>query len=472
MWSSKYTDSASGFRSTAVLYGHADLAIATAGKSEDLKCNQEERRYSVLPSSVESTENGPSPPTIGGHVPVAPDEGVSVPANRRPTPAHNLHADSWLDFVPPTPSYPPLPSHEPLFCPEMAQLDGDPPNPVEHWQDRPGEIPKPARISHYLGADMTPGNLAHQMALARTGRDLRLFCKVVARIATLNEEVEKEFHMKYVTEKCPGLRKIVDIVTREFPFMNAYENVWPIIAIVREHRHRKKYTTNGLIHWEGQAPALVEGENRRVQTASMSPRRDDSRGATGSGGIVDSSRDAGPSDLHYSVRYMFSLRHRPPVSQEYHPCQFQHIQRHHEPDAQVQVQPSSGSTNPGDRISTTQMCRTSGLGLRPAPVESSARSLTATGPLQSRQDAPGRTDKRGPVFDFLGALSPEQTSLLSVFVSKGIVDGAALDGFAEFPSKRRKLLLNSWLREETITELQFEVLNEAFESMGAEARMG
>lgn len=67
----------------------------------------------------------------------------------------------------------------------------------------------------------------------------------------------------------------------------------------------------------------------------------------------------------------------------------------------------------------------------------------------------------------MDALFPEQTSLLPILVSKGIVDGAALNAFARFPSRRRKLLLNSWLREESITELQFEVLNEGFENMGA-----
>lgn len=76
-----------------------------------------------------------------------------------------------------------------------------------------------------------------------------------------------------------------------------------------------------------------------------------------------------------------------------------------------------------------------------------------------------------PVLDFLSKLRPEQTRLLPVLAAKGIVDGAALDGFAHFPAKQRKSMLNSWLREEAITELQFEVLNGGFERMGAGAAM-
>ncbi len=78
-------------------------------------------------------------------------------------------------------------------------------------------------------------------------------------------------------------------------------------------------------------------------------------------------------------------------------------------------------------------------------------------------------DKLKPVLKFLSALCPEQSGLLPVLASKGIVDNATLDGFAHFPTKQRKALLNSWLREEAITELQFEVLNGGFERIGSEA---
>lgn len=85
---------------------------------------------------------------------------------------------------------------------------------------------------------------------------------------------------------------------------------------------------------------------------------------------------------------------------------------------------------------------------------------------------PDRGDKLKSVLKFLSTLRPEQSGLLPVLALKGIVDEVTLNGFARFPVKQRKALLNSWLREEAITELQFEVLNSGFEKLlGAEVGM-
>ncbi|EIW59765.1 uncharacterized protein TRAVEDRAFT_47066 [Trametes versicolor FP-101664 SS1] len=304
---------------------------------------------------------------------------------------------------------------------------------------------------------MTPGNLADQMRLGQTVRGLRVFSKVVGRISTLSEDLKDTLDLQIISTKSPDVWTLVDIVKDEFPFMNAYDKAWPIFAIVREHRHKKLYgRRDGLVDWERKAPPSADGDPRELlETPPVPPPRPDSGDAAASA----LSRTVHEGDAHGTVGS--------PGAGSAGSSQHSQVNTpnrgSNERDVQAQGQSTNRVAHPGDHASTTAS-QASRPRLAPA---SPAHSPSAAGPSQSTQGAPEGKDKRDPVFEFLDALFPEQTSLLPLLVSKGIVDGAALNAFARFPSRRRKLLLNAWLREESITELQFEVLNEGFENMGA-----
>ncbi len=63
------------------------------------------------------------------------------------------------------------------------------------------------------------------------------------------------------------------------------------------------------------------------------------------------------------------------------------------------------------------------------------------------------TPENAPVLAFLRNLVPEQTALLPVFVSKGVTNGAELQGLARMP--KRDEFVYSWVKTNQITELQF-----------------
>lgn len=47
--------------------------------------------------------------------------------------------------------------------------------------------------------------------------------------------------------------RVLAQVKDELPIINAYENAWPVAAIVRVHRHKKKVGGVGLLNWEDKA---------------------------------------------------------------------------------------------------------------------------------------------------------------------------------------------------------------------------
>ncbi|KAI0647003.1 hypothetical protein C8Q79DRAFT_957375 [Trametes meyenii] len=83
---------------------------------------------------------------------------------------------------------------------------------------------------------------------------------------------------------------------------------------------------------------------------------------------------------------------------------------------------------------------------------SSDRDQTATGkPVEE------------PVAAFLGSLFPDQSALLSFFVTAGITDGMALGGLARMDGRDKWLY--SFVREGTLTELQFVAIQAGLNKM-------
>ncbi|KAL1940837.1 hypothetical protein VTO73DRAFT_7878 [Trametes versicolor] len=305
------------------------------------------------------------------------------------------------------------------------ELDGN----VELVDREQNRIPEPPKVSHSAALISMPGNLADQMRLGVTDDGLRLFAKLVEKIANLSEDYKDTLHLHRVTVKSQEWQAFVDLVKRELPVLDAYEDCWPVAAIVREHRRRRfNGRKEGLLRWQSKAPAELADDLRRAP--SPLPRDDSEQAPV-----------AGPS----------GMAHDDGESEDY--------------------KASAQDADAPNLLPMAQAIALQRLVALGAPVRG---RIAASRRSQSGLDmAPMRTGvvNMSPVLDFLSKLRPEQTRLLPVLAAKGIVDGAALDGFAHFPAKQRKSMLNSWLREEAITELQFEVLNGGFERMGAGAAM-
>ncbi|EIW59766.1 uncharacterized protein TRAVEDRAFT_47067 [Trametes versicolor FP-101664 SS1] len=330
------------------------------------------------------------------------------------------------------------------------ELDGNA-NLVDRERNR---IPEPRKVSHSAALISMPGNLADQMRLGGTDDGLRLFAKLVEKIANLSEDHKDTLHLHRVTVKSQEWQAFVDLVKRELPVLDAYENCWPVAAIVREHRRRSfNGRKEGLLRWQSKAPAELADDLRRAPSPLP---RDDSEQAPVAGPSGMAHDDGESEDYQASAQDADAPNLLPMLRSR----------ASREPSVELKMQASSSCPGSGNRAPATRGARRTGAR---ADRRISKVSVRAGHGADAHHDA--GVVNMSPVLDFLSKLRPEQTRLLPVLAAKGIVDGAALDGFAHFPAKQRKSMLNSWLREEAITELQFEVLNGGFERMGAGAAM-
>ncbi|OJT06125.1 hypothetical protein TRAPUB_3060 [Trametes pubescens] len=271
--------------------------------------------------------------------------------------------------------------------------------------------------------------------------------------AALSEEHAGPINFITTNPKLPRYAEwkiFVNIVMKELPIMNAYENGWPIAYIVRGHRHlKKKGCAAGLLNWEAKAPLGFSSKRRATLDVSEHPDL----------------RRAAASAVGRPASASAAAKGPPPVVSSRRPA--------HSPDA-GRPRDCTRSARPYDRPRDSTPCPRGSqflqsVYIRPRPGASSSSTRTGTssstaGPSSSASDT-GTHDDLEPVREFLRALQPEQSGLLPVLVAKGVRTGADLDGLACMPRERRKRLFVLWLLEEAITQLQFDALDAGFEAM-------
>ncbi|KAL1947848.1 hypothetical protein VTO73DRAFT_13572 [Trametes versicolor] len=338
-------------------------------------------------------------------------------------------------------------------------------------------IPQPKKVSEHLSPNRK-GNpsLATQMRLGKTARRLAFYCRLVARIAALSEKHAAGITFITTSTKHPQYAEwqaFVDIVKDELPIINAYENAWPVAAIVRVHRHKKKVGGVGLLNWEDKAPRGSDSTHQATLDSdaehpelhhaadSATGRSASASAAANAPSLVASRRPAQDPDAGRSRdrtnRPYNGPRDSTPRTRGSQFLQSVYIRARPAPSTGTSF---SAGLSPGTEISSSAGPSSgAGFSLSTGPSSASAAGVHSSG----YEDASGLV--LAPVREFLRALHPEQTALLPVLVKKGVRTGADLDGLACMPRERRKRLLILWLLEEAITQLQFEALDAGFEAM-------
>ncbi|KAI0670433.1 hypothetical protein C8Q78DRAFT_1036160 [Trametes maxima] len=275
-------------------------------------------------------------------------------------------------------------------------------------------IPRPIKISHAISPILRkPGSLASQMRLDDSSSNLRVYCNIVTTIGALADKHKRLFDEEGVTGRSMAWEGFMEMVRHQLPIINSYEDAWPVIDLVREHRHRTKQTSSsGLQHFNRK-----HGRRLGVDSVSTAPLNT----TTSTGMNHQSQVDALPGSLptrrcrsdRGSLRTVATCPAGPSSTSG--------------PDTHgPSVQPEQG------RHTEAPPRRENDSGIR------ASVSVPATD---------------GPVVAFLGSLCPDQSALLPVFLAAGIADGAALNGVARMEGRNKWLY--SLVREGTLTELQF-----------------
>ncbi|KAI0637020.1 hypothetical protein C8Q77DRAFT_541306 [Trametes polyzona] len=319
--------------------------------------------------------------------------------------------------------------------------------------DKEQRIPLPRGFRSCSFAPLATRNaLAVYMRLGDSPGALRTYCQIVATVASLSEEHANHIPVIPIrTDRCrEEWLKFVELfliplhwqVKTELPILNRYVDAWPAAVIVREHRHRRRVTLGGLTTWS---------EHRMLAAANTTSLRNQS---------VDDDHHQAISLRGKENTTAAGAARRPPSlpSPRHSSCP---RARPRGRDGQRHTPAPAASRAP--RIAENS-------GNPPASRADSSSEPTHDEPRKELQEArllePCRREHAQVVLEFLRSLLPDQSALLPVLVEKGVVDGVQLDGLARMPAPRRKKLLNAWLREESINELQFDALDAGLEARG------
>ncbi|KAI0831257.1 hypothetical protein BC628DRAFT_1500154 [Trametes gibbosa] len=327
--------------------------------------------------------------------------------------------------------------------------------------DRQSPIPKPQSITYV----MRPGwkhCMASQMRLASSRRDLRIYCKLVAKIAKRSEQHVKGVHRidPRSHESWPRWLTFLKLITEELPILQAYQDAWPVAAIVKVHRHKSKSPRGlGLLQWDVQwISGMSRKDNEEISTSTDAPDEesdttnenyDDASGADDQGDSGDSPNEQQPTSSKSKGE-----GDEPPSSAS-RPVPHKHCAAPSYPD----ISDPEDDIGPGSASASDPASPGAKTAAAP-PGAANAASLHATqSPSSSPSPSPSATSSSslGPVRAFLHALCPPQDALLGVLASKGVTDGTQLRGLARMAG--RKAFLNALLREEAISELQFAALD-------------
>ncbi|KAH9854190.1 hypothetical protein C2E23DRAFT_884289 [Lenzites betulinus] len=343
-------------------------------------------------------------------------------------------------------------------------------------------VPKPRLLSYRI----KPGwnnCLAAQMRLASNRKELRIYCKLVAKIAKRSDKYATSVRRIDPREPKNWHRWLtfVERITDELPILKAYEDAWPVTAIAQPLPAMPK-GLNSPPENDVNASNIPDDEaSHEPDTSDEDSRSSSNASDSGDSGVAtpsthrqqqptpphstDEGRDGGSSPSSASrsgTRKRVASRGSPGIqirdgtnssTTHVHPIKLAHGRQFFDAVCIPPYKRSCVSTP--DALAPSKSASAPGPGPGPARTSIPQASASASAPVPSSSSPPTSTN---PVLAFLCALCPAQDALLPVLAQKGVTDGAQLRGLARMPAARRKALLNAWLREDAISELQFAAL--------------
>ncbi|KAI0647002.1 hypothetical protein C8Q79DRAFT_925650 [Trametes meyenii] len=295
-----------------------------------------------------------------------------------------------------------------------------------------GTIPRPAKISHSLIPKLDEqGTLASQMRLHSSVCSLKIYCHIMATIAVLADEHGHLFDVEAVKKHSATWKNFLKTVLHQLPIIKSYEDAWPVIEIVREHRRRSKNPDfRSLQHLGARHTTDLSIEKTKqseppAPSAATKYRRSNRISLWRS---VTTAHSAGPPSI-------------------------------------------SGPVAPGPDVRSEQSPHTESLPIQrrrasrtPDPVRiSSPQAVEVPSVVTHDQTAVTEKSDAEPVAAFLSSLFPDQSALLSVLVAAGITDSVTLDGLARMDARNKWLY--GFVREGTLTELQFVAIQTGLDKM-------